>query len=164
MKEKRLVTASVGTKCILEAFSKGSGHSGLSWWTQGFWISRVRRSVRTFLKTGVLKMWFPRLVAPAAPDQKCKFLDHGPTEPETLGLSQVLWVISSPFGDSEECCLASEHWGSQWIEFVHWSQYFSCSLPVSCLRVRIEPEEGSLAGGTWITVFFDGRCGLPIAS
>ncbi|XP_047651580.1 fibrocystin isoform X2 [Phacochoerus africanus] len=29
-------------------------------------------------------------------------------------------------------------------------------LAVSCLRVRIEPEEGSLAGGTWITVFFDG--------
>uniref|UniRef100_A0A8D2A7Z2 Uncharacterized protein n=1 Tax=Sus scrofa TaxID=9823 RepID=A0A8D2A7Z2_PIG len=37
-----------------------------------------------------------------------------------------------------------------------WLQCFSCSLPVSCLRVRIEPEEGSLAGGTWITVFFDG--------
>ncbi|XP_049621181.1 fibrocystin [Suncus etruscus] len=29
-------------------------------------------------------------------------------------------------------------------------------LTVSCLGFRIEPEEGSLAGGTWITVIFDG--------
>lgn len=30
---------------------------------------------------------------------------------------------------------------------------------VSSLRFHIEPEEGSLAGGTWITVLFDGRFG-----
>ncbi|XP_024621685.1 fibrocystin isoform X1 [Neophocaena asiaeorientalis asiaeorientalis] len=29
-------------------------------------------------------------------------------------------------------------------------------LAVPCLSVHIEPEEGSLAGGTWITVIFDG--------
>ncbi|KAM5286797.1 fibrocystin isoform 2-T3 [Hipposideros larvatus] len=29
-------------------------------------------------------------------------------------------------------------------------------LAVSCLSFHIEPEEGSLAGGTWITVIFDG--------
>uniref|UniRef100_A0A8C3WBQ6 PKHD1 ciliary IPT domain containing fibrocystin/polyductin n=1 Tax=Catagonus wagneri TaxID=51154 RepID=A0A8C3WBQ6_9CETA len=29
-------------------------------------------------------------------------------------------------------------------------------LAVSCLSVRLEPQEGSLAGGTWITVIFDG--------
>ncbi|XP_052503788.1 fibrocystin [Budorcas taxicolor] len=29
-------------------------------------------------------------------------------------------------------------------------------LAVPCLNIHIEPEEGSLAGGTWITVIFDG--------
>ncbi|XP_069418909.1 fibrocystin isoform X4 [Ovis canadensis] len=29
-------------------------------------------------------------------------------------------------------------------------------LAVPCLNIHIEPEEGSLAGGTWITIIFDG--------
>uniref|UniRef100_A0A8C6DM90 PKHD1 ciliary IPT domain containing fibrocystin/polyductin n=1 Tax=Moschus moschiferus TaxID=68415 RepID=A0A8C6DM90_MOSMO len=35
--------------------------------------------------------------------------------------------------------------------------FWAVSSPtVPCLNIHIEPEEGSLAGGTWITVIFDG--------
>lgn len=38
--------------------------------------------------------------------------------------------------------------------------FFFHLLTVPHLSLHIEPEEGSLAGGTWITVILDGRLGF----
>lgn len=50
--------------------------------------------------------------------------------------------------------------GKQWIKFDLQNYCFSQLLTATHLTLHIEPEEGSLAGGTWITVIFDGKLGF----